>query len=488
MKELPYNKMDEWRFRIMNAHKQKCEDDGNTDAKALGLWDDRFDFFKVGQPVYAEQFINCHVQAARDDKNDRQRLTDADVVIFAAKLCPHGDEQCACKDFASGELQQFAVALVEAIKDGEKQLPNKKKIQGKIDEALVKVGKATGLNAAALMETLAVQAKSAALLGELTLEKSKNWQKFQQLLQDVKSDCIKQLGESDFNRLLQKTKNYEMLCWFENAVGEVDDMFESCFYFKNTSYLYHFEMSNVAYKEKVLEGQMKSQAKEYKAMILDGVYTPPSAEGKVQFHWNTSSPSGSMMARANKMGLIKNGSLHLTDLYCLFAASRQVRRDYAALYRVWRTINLSIKDADAMLGAKAQEMATKEQVESLLSGLIGNDESEEQIVKQASNVIYINNSAGIVAPWKENNDKNVPGSSRESITKNSWFSGAAAEATEAAEAVPGIQMMHELGNQVFMYSRTSAEIKTIRNIKNGIKNDRDSPEHSLFNEVLFAIP
>ena len=471
MTELPYIQMSKWSKRISEAHKKKCDNNGITDATILGLWDKRFDFFKDGQPVYSEQFINCHMQAARDPKKERRRLFDAQVVNFAGKLCPHGDEQCNCTDFASGEVHQFAVALVKAIKDGQELLPVNELDEKQIDAALDKVASATGLNVAEQMEALAVQAKSAELRGSVTIGIGKNWQVFQQLLLDVTEDCIEALGEEKFNEQLKKTKNYDMLKWFENAVGKVDDMFESCFYHKNRSYLNHFDTSNVAYKEKVLEGQVKAQAKEFQEMVLDGEYTL-TPQKEVLFHWKPDS----VMARAYKMGLIYKGSLHLADLYCLFAAPRQVRRDYAALYRVWRTITMSVKDSNVAKGSETKEKVSKARIDNLFRGLIGNDESEEQIVKRASKMIYKNDASGIAIGGRD-----VLARERGETFRGSsgMFPGA------AAEEVPSIQTTYSCCEQrAVLYSRTSPFIQTMRGLKKGL----DIPElGAAANEVLNLI-
>ena len=217
---------------------------------------------------------------------------------------------------------------------------------------------------------------------------------------------------------------------------------------------------------------MKAQAKEFQEMVLDGEYTI-TPQKEVLFHWEPDS----VMARAYKMGLIYKGSRHLANLYCLFAAPRQVRRDYAALYIVWRTIKMSVNDSNVAKGSEQKEKVFKARIDNLFRGLIGNDESEEQIVKRASKMIYKNDASGIA----------IGGRDIDCCEGGETFRGSSSMCPgAAAEEVPSIQTTYSCCEQraVCLYSRTSPFIQTMRDLKKG----RGIPElGAAANEVLNLI-
>jgi len=370
-------------------HKLKCEEDKLASTSSnksyqscdnpLIVWDNRFDFFAHGKDISLNQFINCHAQVTSDDPKEKAYPTNAEVFAWAEKNS---------SSIADEETKKFALALQNHGKDAD------------IDA----VGHETGLNGDDMFTALKVLIRRGSFLGVLCQSGDSNmWQQFKWMLEDVQAECIasictlknvnEQVAEKIFLSELTQTSSFPMMKWFESTVGTVDDMFENCFYFKNTSYLYHFLSSEDAVTEKVLDGAMKNNATEMMKLVLDGEFVegkPEDMKGKtvtsVNFKWQ----KGSMMDQANKMGLIFKGHYHLASLCCLFMAPKEIRRDYAALYRTWRIVKMSIIDGNSAMNKQGKNQKKMAGIQRHLDGVLGCDKLEEQTVGKATDVIYHN--------------------------------------------------------------------------------------------------
>ena len=168
------------------------------------------------------------------------------------------------------------------------------------------------------------------------------------------------------------------------ATATADDMFENCFYWMNTSYLPHFSQSKNAIKEKVTDLTFDKYVHDFRDLVLDGEYT--TKKSSVGFAWKP----GSYMQRAHSMGLIFEDHRHLASLCMLFMAPHEVRRDFAALYRMYRTILMSRQDADVNSGVEAKRENHKQIIVRYLEGVIGNHHMEERRLARATDLLYWN--------------------------------------------------------------------------------------------------
>ena len=179
-------------------------------------------------------------------------------------------------------------------------------------------------------------------------------------------------------------------------------MFENCFYFKNTSYLHHFSQTKNAVKEKATDATFETYFHDFTKNILSCEYT---TEGEWTKTWKLPTEKDPLvielkpfmemamhpMEIADKLKVLHpDAHKSLSSLCMLFMAPREVRRDWAAMYRVWRIVHMSRQDGDS--GSKdAKEMMEETQViESYLSNALGNHDREEELIQRASARTYSN--------------------------------------------------------------------------------------------------
>jgi hypothetical protein len=250
-------------------------------------------------------------------------------------------------------------------------------------------------------------------IGNLTgLKGAPGWHDFNRLLDDVSelwiADLMKDKGmdhataTKKFSEKYEQTTNFEVLKWFEQSTSSVDDMFENCFYFKNTSYLHHFSQTKNAVKEKATDITFETYFHDFTKNILSCEYT---TEGEWTKTWKLPTEKDPLvielkpfmemamhpMEIADKLKVLHpDAHKSLSSLCMLFMAPREVRRDWAAMYRVWRIVHMSRQDGDS--GSKdAQDMMDETQaIESYLSNALGNHDREEELIQRASARTYSN--------------------------------------------------------------------------------------------------
>merc|ERR1719424_2645624 len=251
------------------------------------------------------------------------------------------------------------------------------------------------------------------VIGNLTgLKGPPGWEDFNRLLDDVSELWIADLMKDEkmdqatatkkFSETYDKTENFEVLKWFEQSTSSVDDMFENCFYFKNTSYLHHFSQTKNAVKEKAADMTFETYFHDFTKNILSCEYT---AEGEWTKTWKLPTNLEEVielkpfeakhpMEIADELKVLHpDAHKNLSSLCMLFMAPREVRRDWAAMYRVWRIIHMSRQDGDS--GSKdAQDMMVETGlIEHHLSNALGNHDREEELIQGASSTTYRNIAA-----------------------------------------------------------------------------------------------
>eukprot|EP00658_Telonema_sp_P-2_P010496 TRINITY_DN13955_c0_g2_i2.p1 TRINITY_DN13955_c0_g2~~TRINITY_DN13955_c0_g2_i2.p1 ORF type:complete len:830 (+),score=217.52 TRINITY_DN13955_c0_g2_i2:610-3099(+) len=201
------------------------------------------------------------------------------------------------------------------------------------------------------------------------------WPLFEELLEDVVNDAIQETGwdRAAFEAETVAAAN-PWNAWraLDTYAGQVEEMFDNCFYNRNPSYLWRYDRAEDSFRQ------------------------PTSStyfiEAEQRF---TSIVQSEELAQCNAMGMFRKG-LGGNGLFGMFYPLLQCtgaeRSAFAAAYRTSRIYNHTLRSSDEYNSKTRVEMEMRAKIAKHLHSALGDDQDEEDRVKEATKILWHSNA------------------------------------------------------------------------------------------------